>query len=97
MTSFDINTVFRAYTRLTRSQRRSLLFRLQASGIPVTRIEAYAYPEAPGIKHLFFHFSDRADAVPYYLLDASTLQQLQALLLSEAAHNVLPEDTAPSQ
>lgn len=65
----NINSVYEAYKSLGRAQRRQLVADLCAQGIRLRRIEAYTYPEAPGIKHLFFYFEHQKEAVPYFMLE----------------------------
>ena len=74
----DINTIYTKYKQLTKKQRQQLLAALQAQGINIVKIEAYEYADAPGIKHLFFYFEeDRKKAVPYFMLDYNTWEQIQ--------------------
>lgn len=49
MKKFDINKVYNAYIGLNANQRKGLIRQLNLLGIPVTKIEAYTYHEAPGI------------------------------------------------
>lgn len=73
----DINTIYTKYKLLTKKQRQQLLATLQSQGINIVKIEAYEYPDAPGIKHLFFYFEeDRKKAVPYFMLDYNTWDQI---------------------
>ena len=53
MEHFDIKQVYNNYIKLNKAQRKSVLRQLQKEGIPVKAIEAYTYPEAPGLVHLF--------------------------------------------
>ena len=80
MKQFDIEKVYNAYCQLSKSQRKAVLIRLNEKGMYLTAIEAYTYPEAPGCKHLFFHFKDSDEAVPYYLLTEEQLIQLQDII-----------------
>lgn len=54
MKKFYIDKVYNAYIGLDAKQRKDLIRQLNSLDIPVTKIEAYTYPEAPGIRHLFF-------------------------------------------
>ena len=73
----DINTIYTKYKLLTKKQRQQLLDTLQSQGINIVKIEAYEYADAPGIKHLFFYFEeDRKKAVPYFMLDYNTWEQI---------------------
>lgn len=81
MKQFDIEKVYNAYCRLSKSQRKAVLSQLNKKGMHLTAIEVYTYPEAPGCKHLFFHFKDSDEAVPYYLLTKEQLMLVQDILL----------------
>ena len=75
--TYDINTIYTKYKQLTKKQRQQLLAALQSQGINIVKIEAYEYADAPGIKHLFFYFEeDRKKAVPYFMLDYNTWEQI---------------------
>lgn len=82
MKKFDINKVYNAYIGLNANQRKDLIRQLNLLGIPVTKIEAYTYPEAPGIKHLFFYLKGNKQPVPYFLLEEEQLDNIQELILS---------------
>lgn len=82
MKKFDINKVYNAYIGLNAKQRKDLIRQLNLLGIPVTKIEAYTYPEAPGIKHLFFYIKDNKQPMPYFLLEEEQLDNIQELILS---------------
>lgn len=82
MRKFDIDKVYNAYISLDKKQRQDLLQRLNLLGIPVTKIEAYTYPEAPGIKHLFFYLQERNEPVPYFLLEKEQLEKIKELIYS---------------
>lgn len=82
MKKFDINKVYNAYIGLDAKQRKDLIRQLNSLDIPVTKIEAYTYPEAPGIRHLFFYFKGNSDPVPYFLLEEQQLDNIQELILS---------------
>lgn len=83
MKSYDIDTLYQKYKSLNKRQRVRLLSRLQAQGIAIVRIQPYAYSEAPGIKHLFFYFEGKREAVPYFLLEPSVWQAVQRELMGE--------------
>lgn len=74
MNKFDIDKVYNAYISLNAKQRKDLIRQLNLLDIPVTKIEAYTYPEAPGIRHLFFYLKDNKQPVPYFLLEEKKLQ-----------------------
>ena len=82
MKQFDIEKVYNAYCRLSKSQRKAVLSQLNEKGMHLTAIETYTYPEAPGCKHLFFYFKDSDKAVPYYLLTEEQLMIIQKIILS---------------
>lgn len=77
MKQFDIERVYEAYTKLDKVQRKELIARLNAEGIPVSKIEAYTYKDAPGIKHLFFYLEGNKEAVPYFMMDKKVLDIIQ--------------------
>lgn len=83
MNKFDINKVYNAYIGLNTKRRKDLISQLNLLGIPVTKIEAYTYPEAPGIKHLFFYLKDNKQPMPYFLLEEEQLDEIQNLLLND--------------
>lgn len=74
MKKFYIDKVYNAYVSLDAKQRKDLICQLNSLDIPVTKIEAYTYPEAPGIMHLFFYLKDNKQPVPYFLLEEEILQ-----------------------
>ncbi len=74
MKKFYIDKVYNAYVSLDAKQRKDLIRQLNSLDIPVTKIEAYTYPEAPGIRHLFFYFKGNSNPVPYFLLEEEILQ-----------------------
>ena len=75
--TYDINTIYTKYKQLTKKQHQQLLAALQAQGINLVKIEAYEYADAPGIKHLFFYFTeDSKKAIPYFMLDYNTWEKI---------------------
>lgn len=74
MKKFYIDKVYNAYISLDAKQRKDLIRQLNSLDIPVTKIEAYTYPEAPGIRHLFFYFKGNKQPVPYFLMEEKILQ-----------------------
>lgn len=78
----DILTIYSRYRQLTQKQRRHLLAALQQQGISVIRIEAYEYPDAPGIKHMFFQDSPQ-NPIPYFLLPPQLWQTIQDCVMGE--------------
>lgn len=81
MTNFDINHIYDLYKKLTAAQRKQLLLALCRKGMNVSRIEPYEYPEAKGIKHLFFYFENKKDAVPYFLLEETELELFKNVIM----------------
>lgn len=77
MKKFYIDKVYNAYISLDAKQRKDLIRQLNSLDIPVTKIEAYTYPEAPGIRHLFFYLKDNKQPVPYFLLEEKQLEKIQ--------------------
>ena len=82
MTSNQHGPYVRGYTRVTmgavsythlcrflsKQQWRHILKLLEQEGIHIERIEAYEYPEARDIKHLFIRFKKEKEDTPFYLL-----------------------------
>ena len=69
------------YKQLTKKQRQQHLA-LQAQGINIVKIEAYEYADAPGIKHLFFHFAeDSRKAIPYFMLDSEVWKEISSHIM----------------
>ncbi len=81
MKQFDIERVYEAYTKLDKVQRKELITRLNAEGIQVSKIEAYIYKDAPGIKHLFFYMKGCKETVPYFMMDKEVLNVVQELII----------------
>ena len=79
--TYDINTIYTKYEQLTKKQRQQLLAALQSQGINIVKIEAYEYTDAPGIKHLFFYFSDSQEAIPYFMLDKKVWEEIQMAIM----------------
>ena len=77
MKKFYIDKVYNAYVGLDAKQRKDLICQLNSLDIPVTKIEAYTYPEAPGIRHLFFYLNGNKQPVPYFLLEEEYYKCLQ--------------------
>ncbi len=82
MKQFDIERIYEAYTKLDKAQRKELIARLNAEGIPVSKIEAYTYKDAPGIKHLFFYLEGNKKAVPYFMMGKEVLDLVQNYCLN---------------
>lgn len=79
--TYDINTIYTKYKQLTKKQRQQLLATLQSQDISIVKIEAYEYADAPGIKHLFFYFSDSQEAIPYFMLDKKVWEEIQMAIM----------------
>jgi len=77
MKKFDIDKVYNTYIGLNNKQRKDLIKQLNSLDINITKIEAYTYHEAPGIKHLFFYLKDNKRPVPYFLLEEELLEKIQ--------------------
>ena len=82
MKQFDIERVYEAYTKLDKAQRKELIERLNVEGIPVSKIEAYTYKDAPGIKHLFFYLEGNKEALPYFMMNKEVLELVQNYCLN---------------
>lgn len=79
--TYDINTIYTKYKQLTKKQRQQFLAALHSQGINVVKIEAYEYSDAPGIKHMFFYFSDSQEAIPYFMLDKKVWEEIQMAIM----------------
>ena len=74
--TYNIKDIYAHYKSLTKKQQREIIETLQSQGIDIVKIEAYEYPDAPGIKHLFFYFAeDSKKAVPYFMLDSEVWEK----------------------
>lgn len=82
MKQFDIEKIHNAYCQLSKSRHKVVLSRLNKKRMHLTAIEAYTYPEDPGCKHLFFHFKDSDEAVPYHLLTEEQLMLMQEIIFN---------------
>lgn len=82
MKKFYIDKVYNAYISLDAKQRKDLIRQLNSLDIPVIKIEAYTYPEAPGIRHLFFYLKNSTKTIPYYLLSEEQLDVIQKIILN---------------
>lgn len=81
--TYNIKDIYAHYKSLTKKQQREIIDTLQSQGINIVKIEAYEYPDAQGIKHLFFYFAeDRKKAVPYFMLDYNVWEQIQNEIIS---------------
>ena len=79
-----MNTIYTKYKQLTKKQRQQLLAALQSQGINIVKIEAYEYADAPGIKHLFFYFTeDSRKAIPYFMLDSEVWKKILLYIMKE--------------
>ena len=79
--TYDINTIYTKYEQLTKKHRQQLLAALHSQGINIVKIEAYEYADAPGIKHMFFYFSDSQEAIPYFMLDKKVWEEIQMAIM----------------
>lgn len=80
--TYNIKDIYAHYKSLTKKQRSEVLASLQSQGLNIVRIEAYEYPDAPGIKHLFFYFEeDRKKAVPYLMLDKEVWNAIMQVIM----------------
>ena len=81
--TYNIKDIYAHYKSLTKKQQREIIDTLQSQGINIVKIEAYEYPDAPGIKHLFFYFKeDSKKAVPYFMLDYNVWEKIQNEIIS---------------
>ena len=82
--AYDILKIYTHYKQLSKKQRQHLLAALQSQGINVVKIEAYEYSDAPGIKHMFFYFSDSQEAIPCFMLDKKVWENIQLSIMQMA-------------
>lgn len=82
MKKFDIDKVYNTYIGLNNKQRKDLIRQLNLLDIPITKIEAYTYSEAPGIKHLLFYLKDNKQPVPYFLLEENQLEKIKKQIMN---------------
>lgn len=80
MKEFDVKRFFDSYSKKNRRERKAFLQALQSQGLHITDIACYAYPEAPGIKHVFFYFEGEKEPVPYFMLEKEVLLKIQDLV-----------------
>ena len=74
--TYNIKDIYAHYKSLTKKQQREIIDTIQSQGIDIVKIEAYEYPDAPGIKHLFFYFAeDSRKAIPYFMLDSEVWEK----------------------
>ena len=82
--TYNIKDIYAHYKSLTKKQQREIIDTLQSQGINIVKIEAYEYPDAPGIKHLFFYFAeDSKKAVPYFMLDSKVWEKILLCIMKE--------------
>ena len=75
--TYNIKDIYAHYKSLSKKQQREIIDTLQSQDINIVKIEAYEYPDAPGIKYLFFYFKeDSKKAVPYFMLDSEVLEKM---------------------
>ncbi|MCD7710449.1 MAG: hypothetical protein LUI04_03735 [Porphyromonadaceae bacterium] len=79
---FDIDRIYDLYSAMDRHQRKRVIERLRTKGIDLLDIQCYVYKEAPGIKHLFFRFKDKSEAIPYFMLSEEQLSTIQEVINS---------------
>ncbi len=82
--TYNIKDIYAHYKSLTKKQQREIIDTLQSQGINIVKIEAYEYPDAPGIKHLFFYFAeDSRKAIPYFMLDSDIWEKICHYLMDK--------------
>ena len=82
MNHYTIEQIYQAYTSLSKPQRKELITKLRSLGLPLNKIEAYVYSEAPGIKHIFCHFDKNPESIPYFMLDSETWSVIHNEIMS---------------
>ena len=73
---------------LSKQQWRHILKLLEQEGIHIERIEAYEYPEARDIKHLFIRFKKEKEDTPFYLLSPEIFSKLTNTIIQEYSSNI---------
>ena len=73
---------------LSKQQWRHILKLLEQEGIHIERIEAYEYPEARDIKHLFICFKKEKEDTPFYLLSPEIFSKLTNTIIQEYSSNI---------
>lgn len=68
---------------LSRQQWKRIFEQLERAGVNIERIEAYEYPEARGIKHLFIRFKGEKEDTPFYLLSTEIFSKLANTIIEE--------------
>ena len=76
------------YVFLSKQQWRHILKLLEQEGIHIERIEAYEYPEARDIKHLFICFKKEKEDTPFYLLSPEIFSKLTNTIIQEYSSNI---------
>lgn len=69
-------------TRLSSVQLRQIAHNLRSRGYPVDRLEFYAYGPADTLRHLFVHWQNRKEPVPYFQLDTDVWQTVVEEILN---------------
>ena len=80
MKEFEVKRFFDSYSKKNHRERKAFLQALQCQGLRITDIACYAYPEASGIKHVFFYFEGEKEPVPYFMLEKEILLKIQDLI-----------------
>ena len=81
---------------LSKQQWRHILKLLEQEGIHIERIEAYEYPEARDIKHLFIRFKKEKEDTPFYLLSPEIFSKLTNTIIQEYSSNINSTDAIKS-
>ncbi len=81
MEHFDIKQIYDKYIQLNKAQRKNVLLQLRQEGMPIKAIEAYTYPEAQGLVHLFFYFEGTPEGIPYFQLTEKQLEIVRNSIL----------------
>lgn len=68
---------------LSKRQWKHVLEQLEKKGMNIEKIEAFEYPEARAIKHLFIRFKGANDDTPFYLLSQEDFSRLAESIIEE--------------
>ena len=80
MERFDINEFFDACRKMDKHERKLFIETLRRHGLDIADISCYTYPDAPGIRHVFFYFDGGSPPVPYFMLEKDLLAKVQEFL-----------------
>lgn len=84
MNTYSITHIHALLSSLSPARRKQLVQTIRQGGIPLRDIRPYAYPQAPGIKHVFLYFDGQSEPVPYFEADSQVWHTIcEAILTSQ--------------